>query len=167
MVENQSAALIVDQLHDAGIRLVATLPDGWLADVISAVDDDDQLMHVRVNREESAIGLCSGAFFGGMPSAAVMGASGLMTCIYAISKISYTYEIPILVLTTLRGSIGDRAAHHVSNGLYLEAVLQALRLPYVIVDSPDQMGEVARAYHHSRIMNRATVVAFTRRALRG
>lgn len=167
MAENQPAALIVDQLHQAGIRLVATLPDGWLADVIRAVDDDEQLMHVRVNREESAIGLCSGAFFGGLPSAAVMGASGLMTCIYAISKINYTYEIPIFILTTLRGSIGDRAAHHVSNGLYLESILRALRVPYAIVDSPDQFAEVARAYHHSRIMNRATVVAFTRRALKG
>ncbi len=48
-----------------------------------------------------------------------MGASGLMTCIYAITKINYTYMVPLLILITMRGRIGDRAKHHVSNGLYL------------------------------------------------
>ena len=40
---------------------------------------------------------------------AVMGASGLTTCIYAITKISFTYQFPLVVFTTLRGSVGDPA----------------------------------------------------------
>ena len=46
-----------------------------------------------------------------------MGASGLMTLIYAITKINYTYEIPLTILATLRGAPGDKAKFHVSNGL--------------------------------------------------
>ena len=60
--------------------------DDWIAPLIHAVDKDDRFKHVPVNREESAIGLCSGAYFGGIPSLALMGASGLMTCVYAITK---------------------------------------------------------------------------------
>ena len=72
--------MIVEQLVESGIKLVASLPDDWIAPLIRAIDTDDRFKHVPVNREESAIGLCSGAYFGGIPSLALMGASGLMTC---------------------------------------------------------------------------------------
>ena len=85
---------IADELAACGVRLVASLPDNWLTGVIDAVDRDDRFVHIPVNREESAIGLCSGAYMGAMGCAALMGASGFMTVIYAITKINYTYEIP-------------------------------------------------------------------------
>ncbi|MGH7929154.1 MAG: sulfopyruvate decarboxylase subunit alpha, partial [Candidatus Binatia bacterium] len=108
--------MIVEQLAQSGIKLVASLPDDWIAPLIHAVDKDDRFKHVPVNREESAIGLCSGAYFGGIPSLALMGASGLMTCVYAITKINYSYHIPLFIFATLRGVIGDPRPHHISNG---------------------------------------------------
>ena len=54
-----------------------------------------------------------------MGSAALMGASGFMTVIYAITKINYTYEIPLFLMLTLRGGVGDHHKHHASNSLYL------------------------------------------------
>ena len=92
------AALIIEQVAECGIELVASLPDNWLAEVIRGFEADDRFRHVPVNREESAIGLCSGTFFGGKGSLALMGASGLMTVVYAITKINYTYEVPVLIL---------------------------------------------------------------------
>ena len=82
---------------------MASLPDNWLMGVIKTVERDERFVHVPVNREESAIGLCSGAYMGAMGSAALMGASGFMTVIYAITKINYTYEIPLFLMLTLRG----------------------------------------------------------------
>jgi sulfopyruvate decarboxylase subunit alpha len=157
---------IVDQLAACGVNLVATLPDNWITDLISTIDTDDRFNHVPVNREESAIGLCAGAYMGGLGSAAVMGASGFMTCIYALTKINYSYEIPLLLLTTLRGAFGDHHKHHISNGLYFEPVLKAIDMPYTIVDRPELIPEIGRAYHHSRTFSRPTVVALTRDLLR-
>ena len=160
-------AQIVERLAECQIRLVASLPDNWIADLITAVDDDERFIHVRVNREESAIGLCSGAFLGGVRSLALMGASGLMTCVYAITKINYSYQIPLLIFTTLRGAIGDRAPYHVSNGLYLLPMMDSISLPYAIVDSPEKISMIPTAFEHSRTINRPVVVAFTREVLRG
>ena len=145
---------IIDELAACEIKLVASLPDNWIAELIVALDDDSRIRHVPVNREESAIGLCSGAYMGGMGSAALMGASGLMTVIYAITKINYSYEIPLLLLTTLRGAQGDHHKHHVSNGLYLLPVLDAISLPYVIIDQPGDIWRISRAYQHSRTFAR-------------
>jgi hypothetical protein len=57
--QGQVTSLIVEQLAESGIKLVASLPDEWIAPLIHAVDKDDRFTHVPVNREESAIGLCS------------------------------------------------------------------------------------------------------------
>src|SRR5262249_46313049 len=94
---------IAEQLAACNVRLIASLPDNWLMDLIETVDRDQRFVHVRVNREESAIGLCSGAYLGALGSAALMGASGFMTVVYAITKINYTYEIPLFLILTLRG----------------------------------------------------------------
>lgn len=161
------SARIVEQLAECKITLVASLPDTWITDLIQTLDEDERFNLVRVNREESAIGLCSGAFLGGLGSLALMGASGLMTCIYAITKINYTYQIPLLIFITLRGEIGDRAPYHVSNGLYLKPIMDAMTLPYTVVDTPDKLSIIPRAYAHSRIINRPVVVGFTRSVLLG
>jgi sulfopyruvate decarboxylase subunit alpha len=165
--QKEATSSIVEQLPICGIRLVASLPDDWVSDLIHALDKDNRFLHVPVNREESAIGLCSGAYFGGIPSLALMGASGLMTCIYALTKINYTYHIPLFLFTTLRGAIGDPRAHHISNGLYLEALMNSISLPYMVVDENSKISRIPDAFKHSQVMNRPTVIAFTEPVLRG
>jgi sulfopyruvate decarboxylase TPP-binding subunit len=158
---------IADALSSCGVKLVASLPDNWLMDVIRTIERDDRFVHVPVNREESAIGLCSGAYMGAMGSAALMGASGFMTVIYAMTKINYTYEIPVFLMATLRGALGDHHKHHVSNGLYLLRVLDAINLRHQIIDKPEDIGVIARCYEHTRTFARPMVVLFTRDLLRG
>ena len=48
---------IANELAACGVRLVASLPDNWLTDVIDVVKQDDRFIHIPVNREESAIAL--------------------------------------------------------------------------------------------------------------
>jgi sulfopyruvate decarboxylase TPP-binding subunit len=158
---------IADVAADCGITLVASLPDGWITRLITQFDRDTRFRHVAVNREESAIGLCSGAFFGGIGAFALMGASGFLTCIYAITKINYTYQIPLLIGITLRGRPGDRAKFHQSNALYLEPVIRAIDMPFVAIERGDDIGRLATAYRHSRVLSRPVVVGFTREVLRG
>src|ERR1700704_2057998 len=158
---------IAEELARCGVKLVASLPDNWLMDLIRAVDRDERFVHVRVNREESAVGLCSGAHMGALGSAALMGASGFMTVIYAITKINYTYEIPLFLLLTLRGGVGDHHKHHVSNGLYLRAVLDAINMPYQVIDRSDDIPSISRCYHHTRTFSRPMAVLLTRDLLRG
>lgn len=164
---NKVAADIAEELAGCGVKLVASLPDNWLMGLITAVDRDKRFVHVRVNREESAIGLCSGAYLGALGSAALMGASGFMTVVYAITKINYTYEIPLFLVLTLRGAVGDHHKHHVSNGLYLRAVLESINMPYQIVASPKDIPAISRCFHHTRIYTRPMAVLLTRDLLAG
>ncbi len=159
--------LIVEETAKSGVGLVASLPDGWITDLIGAYAADDRFRHVAVNREESAIGLCSGAFFSGIGTLALMGASGFMTCIYAITKINYTYQIPMVIGITLRGRPGDSAKFHQSNGLYLESVMRSIDIPFVPIERRADIPLISTACKHSRVMSRPVVVGFTRALLKG
>jgi sulfopyruvate decarboxylase TPP-binding subunit len=161
------AAAIADAAADCGISLVASLPDGWITGLIQAFETDPRFRHVPVNREEFAIGLCSGAFFSGIGALALMGASGFLTCIYAITKINYTYQIPLLIGITLRGRPGDQAKFHQSNGLYLEPVIRAIDIPFAAIERGEDIARFVTAFRHSRVMARPVVVGFTREVLRG
>jgi sulfopyruvate decarboxylase subunit alpha len=158
---------IADELAACEVKLVASLPDNWLMGLIGTIDADERFVHVRVNREESAIGLCSGAYMGALGSAALMGASGFMTVVYAITKINYTYEIPLFLVLTLRGAVGDHHKHHVSNGLYLRSVLDSINMTYQIIESSRDIPSISRCYHHTRIYTRPMAVLLTRDLLLG
>ncbi len=163
----EMAQKIVDQCADAGISFVASLPDDWIAECIDIFSQDNRFKHVPVNREESAIGLCSGAFFSATGAMALMGASGLMTVIYAITKINFTYEIPVFIMITERGSFDDGAKFHVSNGLYLRSVMESISMPYTMIDSEEKLPEIGAAYAHSRKINRPPVALLTKKLLQG
>jgi len=138
-----------------------------VADLIKVVEVDNRFKHVPVNREESAIGLCSGTYFSKTYSAAVMGASGMLTCIYAITKINYTYEIPMFFLVSMRGAIGDTAKYQISNGIYFFDVLNTIGLPYKVLESREQLSEIPRVHRHSRVYNRPSAVILSRELLNG
>ena len=161
------AAAVADVAADCGISLVASLPDGWITSLIERFETDGRFRHVQVNREESAIGLCSGAFFSGIGALALMGASGFLTCVYAITKINYTYQIPLLIGITLRGRPGDHAKFHQSNGLYLEPLMRAIDIPFIAIERGADIAQLATAFRHSRVMARPVVVGFGRKVLCG
>jgi sulfopyruvate decarboxylase subunit alpha len=64
---------IHEELKSCGVTLAASLPDDWVAPLINRIAADNTMRHVRVAREAEAIAICSGAFFGGVRSVALMG----------------------------------------------------------------------------------------------
>lgn len=153
-----SANDICDALHGAGVEVVASLPDNWLVPLIEQLRRDDRFTHVPVTREESAIAICAGAFCGGKTAAAVMGTSGFMTCVYAITKICMSYEIGMPIVMNLRGGVEDEAAHHYGNALYARQVLDTLKIPVVRMRSVDDLDAMPSVVAHSRLIKRPVAV---------
>jgi sulfopyruvate decarboxylase subunit alpha len=153
-----TAADVCDALHRAGVSVVTSLPDNWLVGLIEEVKADSRFVHIPVTREESAIAICAGAFLGGKTGAAIMGTSGFMTCVYAITKICMSYEIGMPIVMNLRGGIHDEAAHHYGNALYAQQVLDTLKIPVVRVDRSEDLVEVPSAVQHARLIKRPVAI---------
>src|SRR6202048_4363396 len=96
-------ARIHAQLTKTGIRLAASLPDDWVAPLIERIAADNQIRHIRVAREAEAIAICSGAFFGGVRAAALMGATGLVPCTGELATLTLRHPLPVFLIVRQRG----------------------------------------------------------------
>ena len=129
----EAAKIIVSGLREAGINLVATLPDINLADLLHEVETDVDLINVPLCREEEGIGICAGGYLVGKKCAAIMQNGGFYNSINAIVSTLLQYQIPLLLLIYYAGDIGDRTFS--TSGALTEPVLQALGIRYYIMRS--------------------------------
>ncbi|MGZ8484841.1 MAG: sulfopyruvate decarboxylase subunit alpha, partial [Candidatus Binatia bacterium] len=65
MTAAESAKILVNGLKDAGIGLIATLPDINLSDLLREVEDAKDVIHVPLCREEEGMGICAGGYLVG------------------------------------------------------------------------------------------------------
>jgi sulfopyruvate decarboxylase alpha subunit len=154
--------LVRDALAAADIRLAASLPDDWLSDLIRLLERDPRFIHVAVAREAEAVGICSGAFFAGIKAVAIMGCAGLLASVHELATLNLMYEIPLLLLLSLRGTMEDPRVYQVIQGRVTLPVLEALGIPYHIVDTQARIGILAQAHEFARISKRPVAVLFTR-----
>ncbi len=73
----------------------------------------------------------------------------------------------MLFVITLRGAPGDNARYHVSNGLYLRPILDAINLPFVTIETTGQLAKIGSAYRHASVIGRPYVVCLGRDLLKG
>jgi len=158
---------IKDQMHACGITLAASLPDDWVTPLITDVEADPNIRHVPVGRESEAIAICSGAFLAGTKSAAIMGATGLLTCTGELATINLRHQIPVFILCSQRGSVDDHRVYQEVQGRRTTEVLRAFDFPFLSIDQPSELDRIPEAYEAGRLQKRPFVVFLTRRLLKG
>jgi len=140
--EEAAATGIVAGLKQAGINLIATLPDINLAQLLHVVDEDRDLLHVPLCREEEGIGICAGAYLVGKKCAALMQNGGFFNSNNAIISTLLQYQIPLLLMIYYAGDVGDRTFS--TSGSMTEPVLQALGIRYYVMREPDDAPELIK-----------------------
>jgi sulfopyruvate decarboxylase subunit alpha len=138
-----------------------------VAPLINRVAADDAIQHVGVAREAEAIAICTGAFFGGVRSVALMGATGLLTCTGELATLNLRHQIPVFLIVSQRGSIDDHRIYQEVQGRRTIALLQAYDFPYHVVNKPDEISSIPDAYETSRLQKRPFVLFLTRKLLKG
>ena len=142
MNSTEAAQTIVTGLKGARINFIATLPDVNLADLLREVEEDRELIHVPLCREEEGIGICAGAYLVGKKCAAIMQNGGFFNSNNAIVSTLLQYQIPLLLLIYYAGDIGDRTFS--TTGSLTEPVLQALGIRYYIMRDPTDAAELIK-----------------------
>jgi sulfopyruvate decarboxylase subunit alpha len=132
-----NSKLIYESLKECDIRLISALPETWLVHLIRMADDDPIVTLVRLAKEEEAVGVSAGAHFAGVKSAMLMQNHGFLASINGIVSFAHLYKIPLLMLITYRGSIGERDPWQTQGGNVTEPVLRALRIPYFFLDGTE------------------------------
>jgi sulfopyruvate decarboxylase subunit alpha len=152
-----------DSLASAGVRVVASLPDDWVIPMIDAVAADERFVHVRVAREAEAVGVCAGAFFGGVNSVAIMGMAGVLAVVHELATLNLMHGIPLVIISSLRGQPEEepQTVYQVVQGQVGVPVIEALGIYHSTVRALDDL-DIAALVKHSRITKRPVIATLTR-----
>jgi sulfopyruvate decarboxylase subunit alpha len=145
-VSVQNSKIIYQALKQCGVRLISALPETWLVHLIALADADPDTILVRITREEEAIGISAGAHLAGVKSALLMQNHGFLASINAITSLALLYKIPLLMLISYRGHMGEKDPWQTQGGRVTEPLLQALDIPYDHLKDPsDVQRQIAAA----------------------
>lgn len=135
-VSVDSSRLIFDALKKADVRLISALPETWLVHLIRMAEDDPATTLVRLAREEEGVGISAGAHLAGVKSAMLMQNHGFLAAINGIVSLAFLYKIPLLMLISHRGDLGERDPWQCQGGMATVPVLRALNIPHYPLDDP-------------------------------
>ena len=146
-VSEKSSQIVYKALKSVGVQLVSALPETWLVHLIRLADEDPGMTLVRVNKEEEAVGISAGAHLAGKTSAMLMQNHGFLASINGIVSFAMLYRIPLLMIISYRGGMGERDTWQTEGGRITEPVLQALGINYAMLDSQESVAHRIKEAH--------------------
>lgn len=119
-------------LKKAGVSIVCYLPDSLFKELYPALDADPDIRTIQVTNEGEGAAICGGVFLSGKRAALVMENSGLRASVEPLARMGLGAGIPVVMLMSYRGDMGENNWWAVPHGITMEPVLKALRIPYTV-----------------------------------
>ena len=120
---------IVDDLVANDVTFVTTVPCKQLAGVIDAVEESPEIFHIPSNKEDEGMGLCAGAFMGGKRPCIIMQNTAIGVTINTLATLIQYYRMPLPMLISYRGELGEPVACQVEMAVHTKALLAQMNIP--------------------------------------
>ncbi len=138
----QWAAGVCAGVHAAGSRHVVYVPDNPLSHVLRILADRyPDIQTTLATREEEAFGIAAGLYLGGVRPTVMLQSSGLGNALNALTSLLLPYQIPVLILISLRGDAGEWNAAQVPMGRAARAICDAIGVTHTTAESPETTAE--------------------------
>src|SRR5437764_14825905 len=138
-MKQSDAEFIGAALADAGFDFAAMLPATQLHALQSWLLESNRFTSVMASNEGEGVAICAGAWMAGKMPVIVLETSGILLSTYALMRCNATFGIPILMLSTYRGGLGDQEWYAVHTVAVLPQLLQSLRIPSKVVQSASEV----------------------------
>jgi sulfopyruvate decarboxylase alpha subunit len=126
--------LVVKALKANDVRLVTYVPDNVLKPLIEAVHADPWFTTICPAREEEAAGIVAGAYMAGLRGITLMQTSGFATLPNVLASLVVPYQIPLLMLVSERGTLGDHQLGQAIVCRTMRPVLQCLGIEHFAIE---------------------------------
>ena len=150
--------VIMDALKANNVGFVTTVPCKQLAGVIEKIDQSDDMIHVPANREDEGMGLCAGAYMGGRRPAIIMQNTAIGVTINALTTLIQYYRMPLPMLISYRGEIGEPVACQVEMAVHTKALLAQLNIPTYHFHHADDAAELSGILNHAYMARKPVAV---------
>jgi sulfopyruvate decarboxylase subunit alpha len=145
-VSEANSKVVYEALKAADVRIVSALPETWLVHLVRIAEEDPGMTLVRLAKEEEGVGISAGAHLAGVRSAMLMQNHGFLASINGIVSGAMLYRIPLVMLISDRGYLGERDPWQTEGGKVTRRVLDSLGIVRDdLVDPHDVADLVVRA----------------------
>jgi sulfopyruvate decarboxylase alpha subunit len=122
---------MADVLRRNGIHFFTTVPDYIVSQVLEHLWADPFCRVVTATREEEALAILSGAWLAGTRGALLMQNSGLGNCVNTLASLNVASQVPVILVISHRGDLGEFNPAQVPMGQATEAILDALGIRHL------------------------------------
>lgn len=157
MAKNIDRKIISDLVED-GVDFVTSVPCKQLAGAIEVLDQTPAIKHVPSNKEDEGMGLCAGAYMGGMRPAIFMQNTALGVTVNALATLIQFNQIPLPMLISYRGEVGEPVACQVEMALHTKAILSQLNIPTYHFHRPDDVDELPGILRHTQMCRKPVAI---------
>jgi len=140
------------------IEFVTTVPCKQLAGVIARIDACEEIFHIPANKEDEGMGLCAGAFMGGKRPAIIMQNTAIGVTINTLVTLTQYYRLPLPMLISYRGELGEPVACQVEMAVHTKALLAQLHIPTYHFHHQDDVGELDAILKHTFMCNKPVAI---------
>lgn len=140
---------IIASLVSNKVEFVTTVPCKQLGGVIEGVEQHPNIMHVPSNKEDEGMGLCAGAFMGGKRPCIFMQNTALGVTANTLATLIQFYQIPLPMLISYRGELGERVACQVEMAVHTKAILNQMNIQTYHFHNPDDVDELDSILNHT------------------
>lgn len=125
------ARQFVTPARQLGFNFWAGVPCSFLTPFINYTIGDAELTYISSANEGDAVAAASGAVLGGHRAVAMMQNSGLGNAISPLTSLNHVFQIPVLLIITLRGEPGkpDEPQHELM-GQVTQQLLETMGIPW-------------------------------------
>ena len=118
----------VRAFENIGCDFFTGVPDTMLAGIIDVLRE--RRLYIPAAREDEAVAMAAGAFFGGKIPVVLMENSGLGNAFNILMSLNLVYTIPCIMIISWRGFEGKDANEHLVMGQTMPQLLDLIRIPH-------------------------------------
>ena len=140
--------LIIEAIKRSGVETVVTVPDRTTASgLLHPISMDNELRHVKVSKEDEAIGISAALSICDQRSLVLIQYTGLLDSINAVRGVAVEYAMPICMMVGLLSKEAGIAP--MDSGKYgiriVEPILDAMGVAHHLIETDDDIDVIAPA----------------------
>lgn len=123
---------VLQLFREARFEVFAGVPCSYLTPLIDTVIDSKEVRYVGAANEGGAVAIAAGAELGGKRAVVMFQNSGLGNAVNPLTSLTFSFRLPVLVVTTWRGEPGgehDEPQHELM-GAITPQLLELMRIPW-------------------------------------
>ncbi len=149
---------IVDDLIANDVSFITTVPCKQLAGVIEVLNEKPEVHHVPCNKEDEGMGLAAGAYMGGKRPMIIMQNTALGVVVNTLATLIQFYHIPLPMLISYRGEVGEKVACQVEMAVHTKAILNQLAIPTYHFHHKDDVAELDGILKYTQMCKKPTAI---------